>query len=110
MDNRDNGPTLCGIDILVAVPCGRGRTSFRLTVADDASNHEVWVIHDRTKGNREGVSELATFVDGAWCFGIDVGGESARGREAVNEVSQTLLVTSILGHKSREGIFKPEAR
>jgi len=45
------------------MPTGCQRSGFRLAVADDTGNDEIWIIKGRSVGMRKGITELAAFVD-----------------------------------------------
>lgn len=51
-----------------------GRSRLCLTIADDAGDDKVWVIHHSTEADAKGIPELATFVDTSWSLRIDVTG------------------------------------
>lgn len=88
--DRDHRARLGGVDVLVPMPramneevSGEGQggkredtrcggTGLGFAISDDADDDEVWLVHDSTERDAERVSELATFVDGAWRLGIDV--------------------------------------
>src|SRR6266571_4858178 len=72
VQNWENGSRLCGINILVCVPgCSRW-TCFCFAVTDNAGHDEVWIIHYCAKGDAESIPKLASFVDAARCFCIDM--------------------------------------
>ncbi len=48
------------------------RSSFGLSIANHAGYDEVWVVHDGAERDGQGITQLATFVDGTRCFRVDV--------------------------------------
>jgi len=72
MEDGKDSARLCRVEILDSVPGSRSRTSFCLSVADDASDNEVRVVHYRTEGNAESVTELTALVNGSRGFGVDM--------------------------------------
>ena len=48
---------------LVGMPARGQRSGFRLTVTDDRGHDEIWIVERRSIGVRQGVAELAAFVD-----------------------------------------------
>lgn len=51
------------------------RAAFCLAVSDHAGNDEIWVIHYSAERDCQGVSEFASFMDGAGGLGIDMAGD-----------------------------------
>lgn len=87
MENGNDGSRLGRVDVLDGVPgtttvsqvsCSGeidlrcSRTTLGLTISNNAGDNQVWVIHDCTKRDSQRVTELTTFMDGSWGFGIDV--------------------------------------
>ena len=51
------------IEKLVGLPCGRQRTRFRFTVADDAGDDQTGIVERGPEGMAERVPQFATFVN-----------------------------------------------
>lgn len=95
------------------MPCSRGWASLRLSISNDASHNEIWVVHDGAERNAEGIAEFTSLVNGARCTGIDVTadlklemalksktrndkpGETAWRTETGDEFLEAIVVTSV---------------
>ena len=86
-----------GVEELVAVPAGGQRPRLRLAVADDAGDDQVGIVKGRAVGVRQGVAQLAAFVDGAGRLRGDVAGDAAGERELGEEPFQSVLVLADVG-------------
>jgi hypothetical protein len=109
---------LTGIDLRCS------RAAFSFAVAYQASDDQVWVIHDCAEGNSQRVTQFTTLVDRTWSFRVDMTEtvrfvqlksgivlprEATRNRETGNEVSQAILVDAILlREESLERSLEPE--
>ena len=82
---------------LVGLPAGGQRAGLGLTIADDAGNEQARVVHDRAIGVGQGVTQLATLVDGARGFRSEVGGDAARVGELAEELLQASLILGNVG-------------
>jgi len=56
----------------VGVPSGSSRSGFAFTVTDHGNSNVVWLVHDRTIGDGQTITELTTLVDGSGSFGVDL--------------------------------------
>ena len=88
------------VDELVGLPAGGQRAGLSFAVADDGRNEQARVVHHSTVGVRQGVTQLATFVDGARSLRSVVGRNAAR----VGELAEELLQTSFVLGDLREGL------
>ena len=63
VEDRQDCAVRGGVEELVRVPARRERPRLGLAVADDTADEQVGVVERRPVGVREGVAELAAFVD-----------------------------------------------
>src|SRR5580658_4446150 len=63
MQNRQHGSVRNWIQKLVGLPCGRQRTGFRFTVADDAGDNQAGIVEGGSEGMAQRVSQFTTFVN-----------------------------------------------
>ena len=85
------------VEELVAVPAGGQRPGLGLAVADDAGDDQVGVVEGRAVGVRQGVAQLAAFVDRAGRLRRDVAGNAAGERELREEPLHACLVLADVG-------------
>ena len=129
MNDRKNCSRLLWVDVLGGVPGAvsakliRGKprenqgsihlrgcgSSLSFTVTNDHWDDQLRLIHYGTESDSKSVSKLATFVNRSRDLGVDVGGETARGREARDQVLETSIVEAVLGEEFCEGAFDPES-
>ncbi len=95
VQDRKHGSVGERVEELVRVPARRQRARLRLPIAHDAADHQVGVVEGGAIGVREGVSQLAPFVDGAGCLRGHVRGDTAWERELAEEAAHAGFV---LGH------------
>ena len=84
-DGKD-GAVANGVEEFVGVPGGGERTGLGFAVADAAGDDEVGIVEGCAEGVGERVAKLAAFVDGAGGFRRAVAADSAREREAAEEL------------------------
>ena len=60
------------VDILETVPRSSRWARFSFSIPYNTGNYKVRVVHHGTEGNAEGITQLSTFMDCSWCFGVDV--------------------------------------
>ena len=101
MQDRQDRAVGRGVQELVRVPARRERPGFRFAVADDAGDEQIGVVESRAVGVRQGVSQLAAFMDRAWRLGRDVTGDAAGKRELLEEPLQSRLVLARRPDRSR---------
>ena len=92
MQDREHGAVVHGIEELVRVPAGGERAGLGLAVADHAGGDQVGVVEHRPVGVREGVAELAPFVDRSRHLGRRVARDAAREGELLEQALQPRLV------------------
>ena len=67
-----------GVEELVRMPAGSQWPGFGLAVADDAGDHQIWIVERRAVGVHQGVAEFAALMDGARSLGSHVAGDATR--------------------------------
>src|SRR5262249_30802491 len=70
--NGEHAAVAGGVDELVAMPAGGERPGFRLAIADDAGDNQVWIVEGGAVSVAQGVAKFAPFVNGAWRLGRDM--------------------------------------
>src|SRR5208283_1613032 len=67
-----------GIEEFIGVPARSQGARFRLAIADDASDNQIWIVESGAESVREGIAELAALMNGAGSFRRDVTRDPAR--------------------------------
>jgi hypothetical protein len=87
MHNRKDSPRFSWVDILEPVPSAEtsepvsGKlmnqidlrscwTRLSFAIADDTSNNKVRLVHDGTKGNTKGITQLSALMDTTGSLGV----------------------------------------
>ena len=78
VQDRQDDAVGARVDELVGLPAGGQRAGLGFAVTDDARDEEARVVHDRAVGVRQGVAQLAAFVDGARRLRSEVGRNATR--------------------------------
>ena len=81
-----------GIEELGAVPWGCQGTGLGLTITHHCQGNQVGVVEDSAEGVGDGVTQLTTLVNTAWCFRSGVRANSAREGELLEEPLHALLI------------------
>ena len=92
MQDRQDDAVARRVEELVRVPARGQRARLRLAVADDAADEQIGVVERCSVGVRDGVAELAPFVDRARCLRRDVARDAAGERELAKELAEAGLV------------------
>ena len=79
---------------LVGLPRSCKWAGLCLAVADNSNCKQGWVVQNSAVCVGQSVAQLAALVDGAWGFRCIVGRNSARIREAAEELLKTLFIVS----------------
>src|ERR1700722_10280321 len=95
-----------GIQKLVGMPTGGQRACFRFAVAHNAADQQIWIVESSAVGVRNGVSELAAFVDRTGSFGSDMAGNSARKRKLLEQPPEPIFRLRNAGIKLAVGAFQ----
>ena len=91
--DRKNGTVAYRVDELVALPGSSQRAGLSLAVADYAGSDQFRVIKDSAACVSDGVTKLATFVDGTRSLRSTVARYAAREGELLEQFLHTFLVT-----------------
>ena len=92
VQDRQDDAVGARVDELVGLPAGGQRAGLGFAVTDDARDEEARVVHDRAVGVRQGVAQLAAFVDGARRLRSEVGRNATRVGELAEELLQASFV------------------
>src|SRR5215469_10591501 len=92
VQNRQNATVALRIEKLVAVPSGCERACFCLAISDYASDYQIRIVKGGAVSMRERISKLTTFMNGAWCLGCDMAGNTAWKAELLEEALHSLFV------------------
>jgi hypothetical protein len=68
----NNSTGLLGVEVLVGVPGGSGRTSLTFSITNYGNSDVIRLVHNGTVGNGQTVTELTTLVDRTWGLGVDL--------------------------------------
>src|SRR5580692_6512780 len=79
------------------MPGGGERTGFGLSVSYGDGHDEVGIVESGPVRMRDGIAQLATFVDRTGCFRRAVRTDPARKRKLPEELEQASLVTTLVG-------------
>src|SRR6266487_3526374 len=79
------------------MPCCGCRTSFGLSIANDAGYDEIRIIHRRSKCRSQCITQLASFMDGSWHARVEMAGETARPGKTPDELMQPGMVKRQFG-------------
>src|ERR1700680_261666 len=80
-----------GIQKFVGMPTGGQRACFRFAVTHHAADQQIWIVECGAVRVRNGVSELAAFVDRTWSFWSDMAGNSTRKRKLLEQPSESVF-------------------
>jgi hypothetical protein len=108
MKNRQDSPRLFGINEFVAMPGSCCWSGLGLTVTDNTGNNQVRIIHDCTKGNRESISQFATFVDRSGNLSVDGAWEAGWSTELRDQGLHTVGVARVFGIVFGKRPFNPQ--
>src|SRR4051812_12479695 len=81
VEDRQHGSVTCRVEKLVGVPARRERAGLGLTITNDAGDEQARIVECRAVRVRQGVTELASFVDRAGRLRRYVTRDTARERE-----------------------------
>src|SRR5215468_8272308 len=94
-----------GIEKLVDVPRSSQRTCLGFTIPDHCRDDQIWIVKGGAARVRQNVTQLATFVDRAGCFGSAVTADTAGKRKLFEEPRQAVNVLAFLWINLRVGSF-----
>src|SRR5271157_2235626 len=77
---------------LVGLPCGRQRTCFRFTVADDAGDDKIGIVERGPESMAERVPQLAAFMNRPRRRRRNMAGNPAGTRELLEQLFQSGFV------------------
>src|SRR5579864_1018007 len=97
MEDREHSAIARRIQELVGVPGSRERTGFRLAIAHDCRNNQLWIVKGRATGMREDVAEFSAFVNRSRSFRRAVTPDSAGEGKFMEELPQAVFVKTLLG-------------
>src|SRR5689334_7482751 len=106
MQDGQHGAVASRVEEFVRVPTGRHRTSFSLTIANNARNDQVRTIESRAVSMREGVTQFSAFVNGAGRLWRNMAGDAARKRELFEQPFYPCLVLRNIRIHFRVGSFQ----
>ena len=106
VQNRKHCAVRYGVEELIGMPCGRKRSRLSLAVTDDDCRNQIGVIKHGAVGMRNGISELAAFVDGTGRLRRYVRGDTAGERELLAQSRHTLFVLGDVGIDFAVGALK----
>jgi len=106
MQNRQNGTVENRIDEFVGMPAGRQRPGFGFTVTDHTGHDQIGIVESRAESVRQGISQLATFIDRARRFGGSMAWNTARERKLGKQLFHPFLVFGDVGIKFAVRSFK----
>src|ERR1700730_15552576 len=86
MQEGKHGTITDGVEEFIRMPAGCQRACFRLSISHDAANEQVRVVECRSVRMREGIAQLAAFVNRAGSFGRDMARNSPRERELLEQL------------------------
>src|ERR1700712_4644833 len=66
------------------MPCSRRGAGLRFTIADDAADDQIWVVHYRAETDTQSIPEFSALVNGPGSFGADVTGKAPCRTEATD--------------------------
>ena len=92
MQNRQNRAIRDRIQELIGMPRRCQRPRFSFAIADHYGCDQARIIKYRAEAMRQGIAQLAAFIDGARCFRSTMGRHSAREREALEHALQALFI------------------
>jgi hypothetical protein len=110
MKDGENGAVSGGVEKFVGVPTGGAGTGFGFAVANDASDDQIGIVESGAVGVKEGVAELAAFVNGAGSFGSDVTGDAVRPGELTEKALDAIGVALDVGVDFGVGAFQVSVR
>src|SRR4030095_8815739 len=79
MEDRQDRTVRGGVQELVRMPARGERSSLGFSVTDHAGHHQVGIVECRAISVRQGVTQLAAFMDRTRCFRGYMTWHSARG-------------------------------
>src|ERR1700688_469880 len=91
---------------LVGMPTGGQRACFRFAITHHAADQQIWIVECGAVRVRNGVAELAAFVDGTWSFGSDMAGNSTRERKLLEQPPESVFRLRNAGIKLAVGAFQ----
>ena len=97
VQHRQDSPIANGIQELIRMPGGGKRTGFGLAVSHRDGNDEVRIVESGSVRMRDGIAQLAAFVNRTGCFRRAVRADPAGKRKLLEELEQASFVTTLVG-------------
>src|ERR1700693_2885093 len=94
------------IQKLIGMPTGGQRAGFCFAITHHAADQQIWIVECGAVGVRNGVAELAAFVDRTGSFGSNMAGNSARERKLLEQPSESVFRLRNAGIKLAVGAFQ----
>ena len=92
MQDRQHRAVMLRAQKFIGMPCRRQRTGLGFPIADHAGRNQLRIVKNRAERVRERIAQLAALVDRARRFRCHMAGDSARERELLAQLRQSLLV------------------